>query len=149
MPDSQRSQVEQRYKELKRLLASYTSFLEELPVRPQRGNELGRAFHRCVLEAHFLFPGFTAKEREELAILRLTGINILARYLMIRLSPDRLANSGFGTPDKKELDRVLHELEAEFVPYKNEILAKGIVERMTEVQKLFWEEWSNPFQNAE
>jgi len=148
MSDENRAHVEQRYKELKRLLANYTSFIDELPVRPQRGNELGRAYHQCVLEAHFLFPGLTTKEREELALLRLTGINILARYLMIRLSPERLANSGFGRPDKKELDRALNELEAEFVPYKNEILAKGIVERLTDVQKLFWEEWSNPFQNA-
>lgn len=147
MADAIRPPVAERYKELKRVLAEYTALHEDLPLKPARGQDLGGPFERCVLEAHLVFPGLTPDEREELALVRLASMNILARYLMSQVSSDELARCGLQIMDKKELDRITDELEADFVRCKNHILSKGIVSRMTEVQKLFWEEWSDPFQS--
>ena len=136
-----------RYQELKRLLAAYRAFIGDLPPKPQRGKDLGSAFATCVLEANFIFPGFRSEEREALALVRLAGANILARYLMGRSSAEGLAQLGFHVTDKKELDRMTRELEVDFVACRNHILANGIPDKMTQVQRLFWEEWSNPLQS--
>ncbi len=148
MSDEVRLTASQRYEELKRLLGQYSAFISDLPVKPQRAGDLGPAFEKCVLEARFIFPGLSIQEQELIGLVRLAGMNILARYLMMRVSEEGLARCGLKVESKEDLDRVTSGLEANFVECKRQIMNRGVPNQFTEVQKLFWEEWSNPLQGV-